>query len=52
MASKLHVLISGAGIAGLMAGALLEKAGISYEVRLPVSNVYVRAVFVRWSFGQ
>ncbi|KAF9384932.1 hypothetical protein CPB97_005268 [Podila verticillata] len=32
MASKLHILISGAGIAGLMTGALLEKAGISYEI--------------------
>lgn len=32
MASNIRVLIVGAGISGLMCGALLEKAGISYEV--------------------
>jgi len=32
MASNIHVLIVGAGISGLMCGALLEKASISYEV--------------------
>ena len=34
MASDLHVLIIGAGTAGLMLGLLLERADISYEVRL------------------
>lgn len=33
MPAKLHVLIVGAGVSGLMAGALLERAGISYEVQ-------------------
>ncbi|KAG0338590.1 hypothetical protein BG000_003740 [Podila horticola] len=32
MAANLHVLIVGAGISGLMCGALLEKANISYEI--------------------
>ncbi|KAG0335641.1 hypothetical protein BG000_007353 [Podila horticola] len=32
MASSLHVVIVGAGIAGLMTAALLEKANISYQV--------------------
>ncbi|KAF9326053.1 hypothetical protein BG006_010496 [Podila minutissima] len=32
MASNLHVVIVGAGIAGLMTAALLEKANISYQV--------------------
>lgn len=32
MAANLHVLIVGAGISGLMCGALLEKANISYDV--------------------
>ena len=32
MASDLHVLIIGAGAAGLMLGLLLERADISYEV--------------------
>ncbi|KAG0039715.1 hypothetical protein BGZ82_007017 [Podila clonocystis] len=32
MAANLHVLIIGAGISGLMCGALLEKANISYEI--------------------
>ncbi|GJJ77148.1 hypothetical protein EMPS_09507 [Entomortierella parvispora] len=32
MASKLHVLIVGAGIGGLMLAVLLERANISYEV--------------------
>ncbi|KFH65613.1 hypothetical protein MVEG_09089 [Podila verticillata NRRL 6337] len=32
MASNIRVLIVGAGISGLMCGALLEKAGISYEI--------------------
>lgn len=33
MPANLHVLIVGAGVSGLMAGALLERAGISYEVQ-------------------
>lgn len=28
----LHVVIAGAGLAGLFLGILLEKAGISYEI--------------------
>ncbi|GJJ74725.1 hypothetical protein EMPS_07083 [Entomortierella parvispora] len=32
MASNLHVLIIGAGTAGLMLGVLLERADISYEI--------------------
>ncbi|KAF9385646.1 hypothetical protein CPB97_004616 [Podila verticillata] len=32
MPANLHVLIVGAGVSGLMAGALLERAGISYEI--------------------
>lgn len=36
MASKLHVLIVGCGTAGLMLANLLEKACISYQVRIPL----------------
>ncbi|KAG0349204.1 hypothetical protein BG004_000859 [Podila humilis] len=32
VSSDFHVLIVGAGVSGLMAGALLERAGMSYEI--------------------
>jgi hypothetical protein len=41
MASKLHVLIVGAGVGGLMLAVLLERANISYEVK----NVEKRKTF-------
>ncbi|KAF9385103.1 hypothetical protein CPC16_008098 [Podila verticillata] len=47
MASRLHVLISGAGVAGLMTGALLQKAGISFEASSPTTSIFEKAKELR-----